>query len=350
MKPWRWLFQALCLYAAGTLTWLFSRLFLDVIAFGWIILIAILLLGVLTCGLAWWRRLPRAARVRGARYGLLAGLIPATWVLMTAWHEGQWRDALLFPAIILAATAIILLPFGALAWMASTELNRHRTRTDAPAPSGSQTVWITVAVTAILTVFCLGCWYPSTSAMMNSRATSLKSRGRGIWSAVVSAAMERGARGLPALWPRELGFTGTESSTDYFRRLLADEAGELTDDPGLRLVPDLSTWSLGAHGLPEAPSAHAFSAKHNAWQVVCVDSNTPLSHPFLISRNVDLGDWLTPTSTIRVIRSGPLNLRHVVWVTRGGGIFDANFNRMHIGLLFPPNESPPSRPYRIMRP
>ena len=56
--------------------------------------------------------------------------------------------------------------------------------------------------------------------------------------------MEREARGLPVLWPRDLGFTGKESSTDYFRRLLADEAGVITEDAERRLVADLGYWSF----------------------------------------------------------------------------------------------------------
>lgn len=350
MKPWRWLLQALCLYAAGTLIGLFSRLFLDVIAGVWIILAAICLLGILTCGFAWWRRLPRAARVRGARYSLLAGLAPATWVLMTAWHEGQWRDALLALPITLAAMAAVLLPFAVLAWQASTQLRCHCTRADTPVPSGRQTAWVTASVAALLAVFCLGVWRPSLAAIDGARATRMKSRARSIWAAVLCASNEREARGLSALWPRELGFTGTERSTDYFRRLLSDEAGELTDDARRRLVSDLSTWELGGPGLPEVLSIDEFSAEHNAWQIVCIDSNAPPTYPFLISRNVDLGDWLTPTSSIRLIRSGPLNLRHVVWMTRSGGIFSAPFRQVHPRLLPPPEEGAPPQPFRIMHP
>jgi hypothetical protein len=350
MKPWRWLLQALCLVTAGTLIGLCFDFFRGQIAGGWIILAAILLLVILTCGFDSWRRLPRAARLRGRRYGLLAGLAPATGVLMAAWHAGQRRDSLLALPIILAAIAVVLLPFAVLAWQASTQLRRHCPRTDTPVPSGRQTAWVTASVAALLAVFCLGIWRPSLAAIDGARATSMRSRARGLWAAVLSDSMEREARGLPALWPRELGFTGTERSTAYFRRLLSDEAGALTEDPGRRLAASLGPWTLGGPGLPEAPSVDAFSAAHNAWQVVCVDSNAPPTYPFLISRNVDLGEWLTPTSSLRVIRSGPLNLRHVVWVTRGGGIFDATFNRMHIGLLLRPEEALPPQPYRIMCP
>jgi hypothetical protein len=77
--------------------------------------------------------------------------------------------------------------------------------------------------------------------------------------------------------------------------------------------------------------------------------------PFLISRNVDFGECLTPTSKPRFIRSGPLNLRHVVWVTRGGGIIDARFKSFRTEMLFGSwgglqDAAPTSMAYRIMQP
>jgi hypothetical protein len=167
--------------------------------------------------------------------------------------------------------------------------------------------------------------------------------------------MEREEKGLSALWPRDLGFTGTESSTDYFRRLMSDEAGEITEDVDKRLVSDLGYWAFAGPGLRAATSAAAFAAENNAWQVVCVDSNTPSLMPWLISRNVDFGDWLTPTSQPRFIRSGPLNLRRVVWVSRGGGIFDARFKSFRTEMLFDlwggvQAPAATSMTYRIMRP
>ena len=77
--------------------------------------------------------------------------------------------------------------------------------------------------------------------------------------------------------------------------------------------------------------------------------------PLLISRNADFGDWLTPTSRVRLVRSGPLKLRHVLWVTHGGAIYDARFKTFNAGMLFPPEEigscaATTSMVYRIMRP
>ncbi len=173
--------------------------------------------------------------------------------------------------------------------------------------------------------------------------------------AILSGVMEREVQGLPALWPRELGFTGSERSTDYFRRLLSDEAGEITEDAGRRLVSDLGHWSLTGPGLRKAASAAAFAAENNPWQVVCIGSNVPSWAPFLISRNVDFGEWLTPTSQPRFIRSGPLNLRRVVWVTRGSGIYDARFKFFRTEMLFDSwggyqDGTTTSMAYRIMRP
>ncbi len=75
----------------------------------------------------------------------------------------------------------------------------------------------------------------------------------------------------------------------------------------------------------------------------------------LITRNVDFGDTLTPTSQVRFIRSGPLTLRHVVWITRGGGAFVSLPKWFKAELLFRDDwrESDPDAPlpvYRVMRP
>lgn len=212
-----------------------------------------------------------------------------------------------------------------------------------------------VMFAALLFLFFLQPCSLSHSGVDQARTTSMKNRGRGIWTAILSGSMEREEKGLPALWPREMGLRGSESSTEYFRRLLSDEAGAITEDTERRLASDLSPEIFAGPGLRLAVSAAAFAAENNAWQVVCIDSNAPTEAPFLISRNVDFGEWLTPTSKPRFIRSGPLNLRHVVWVTRGGGIYDARFKTFRTEMLFTTwggyqDAAATSMVYRIMRP
>jgi hypothetical protein len=215
--------------------------------------------------------------------------------------------------------------------------------------------WLAALVAITLFLALLGSCPLTFTGIEQARATSMKGRGRGIWAAVLSGSFEREEKGLPALWPQELGFTGTESSTDYFRRLMSDETGKIAEDAAIWLASDLNYEMPGGPGLRKATSAAAFAAENNAWQVVCVDSNTPSDVPFLISRNVDFGDWLTPTSHPRFIRSSPLNLRRVVWVTCGGAIIDARFKNFRTETLFLPrggwqDPTATSMVYRIMRP
>ena len=188
-----------------------------------------------------------------------------------------------------------------------------------------------------------------------ARATRMKSRHRALWVALVCASDERVSVGRAPLWPKDLGFTGSETSTAYFRRLLAPEAGQVVERRQDWLVPDLSFWALGGPGLREAAAAKDFGPENNAWQVVCIGEDADAGAPFLNSRNVDFGDTLTPTSQVRFVRSGPLRLRRVVWLTRGGGTYDASFRVFTPAMLFRDvyADSDPAATatvYRVMQP
>ncbi len=347
----------LCVTAATT--WLFYLVFLEMTAPAWLVLSVLLLLALMTAFLAWVRRMPGDARRRGFKQGMIISLVPVLAVLVYAWRQGQLQDALLFLPISLIAVSILLLAPYWLAWHLSTRLliqsDADKDETETAQHPAAAAFWMAVMVAATLFVFCVGPWAQSLKQLDLARATGMKSRCRGIWTAIVAGSMEREAKGLPPLWPCDLGFTGNESSTDYFRRLMSDETGEVTDDREEALAPDLSPSFIDGPGLREATSARAFAAEHNAWQVVCVDSNTPAWVPFLISRNADFGDWLTPTSQVRLIRSGPLKLRNVVWVTCSGGIYDARFNLFRTDMMYPPGQigrgtATTAMVFRIMRP
>jgi hypothetical protein len=339
-----------CLTAA--FTWLLCMVVMGAIAATGLLLT----MAVMTVFLVWVRRIPREARKRGVKQGLLAGLVAGLAVLAYTRHQEQLQEALDLLQILFGMS-VLMLPLFLLAWLASTHIVTWIGSEEAHASRHhNQAARLLTAIVALaLLLFMLPMCSPPTLSMDQAHRTAIKNRGRGIWIAIVSGSMERELFGLPPLWPRDLGFSGNESSTDYFRRLMSNEAGEVTDNQEEALAPDLCHSYLCGPGLREATSARAFAAENNAWQVVCVDSNTPAWVPFLISRNADFGDWLTPTSRVRLIRSGPLKLRRVLWVTQGGGIYDARFNLFNVGMLFPPEERGPglattSMVYRIMRP
>lgn len=349
---------ALALSAVGLLVLAACHAFRDIISPVGIILRALLISLALACVLVLARRLPIALRKQGLKHAAVIGLLLILAFLAYFWRQGDFRDALLFLPLTLLAVLLALVPLFALSWVASSlilgsaRVQAHATRIlKSPFKSRLAGGLFSVAVVACLIIFLLIPWKQVLTTVDSARATRMKSRNRGIWVAITSESEERQASGLPLLWPHDLGFTGSESSTDYFRRLFANEAGQIMARHEDRLVPDLNTWSLGGPGLPKAASAEAFGPENNAWQVVCIGENAPAMAPFLISRNVDFGDTLTPTSHVHFIRSGPLRLRRIVWLTRGGGIYATTPNLFKVARFFVDQDLPDApTAYRVMRP
>jgi hypothetical protein len=95
---------------------------------------------------------------------------------------------------------------------------------------------------------------------------------------------------------------------------------------------------FGGHGVPAAKSAEAFSARNNAWIVVCVGSNTPSETPFLISRNVYVGPTACATSKLVRVPSPIRSSRsrnQVTVITRGGGCYTLPLRSARASDLFP---------------
>lgn len=338
----------------AAVTWLLCKFFMGLIAPALIVLATLLLLALMTAFSVWLRRMPVDVRRRGFKQGLLAGLFLGLAVLAYAWQRGgELADALKVSPFLLLVF-VVLLPLFLLAWLVSKHILARIGVSEAHASRHSDRLLTAITAITFFLFLLQPCSLPL-SGLDQARNTGIKNHCRGIWVAIVGASMKRQEKSLPSLWPRNLGFSGNERSTDYFRRLMSDGTGAISEDAGRRLVADLKPEMLNGSGLCKATSAAAFSAENNAWQVVCVDSNTPAEAPFLISRNADFGDWLTPTSQVRLIRSGPLKLRHIVWVTHGGAIYDARFKTFNVSMLFPPEVrgsgvAPTSMVYRIMRP
>ena len=166
-------------------------------------------------------------------------------------------------------------------------------------------------------------------------ATALKNKGRGIWIAVVSANSERGSDETNSFWPKELGFDKLRTSTEYFRSLMCDTNGCPTTNCNQQVAWDLNPGMLSGAGVPCAQSTTQFSRTNNVWSVVCVDEETPSGSLFLITRNVDLGRQANAASVPKLTRIRPFERTRAVWVTRGGGIFDARPAYLTAARLFP---------------
>lgn len=191
-----------------------------------------------------------------------------------------------------------------------------------------------LVVIAIISVLAAALFPAITGALNSASATALKQKGRGIWVAITETNMEREPLNLTALWPYELNKDDSSvgSATAYFTYLLSDGTTKtsIADDTNSRVATDLSPESLIASGIAAAKSGSAVDAKNLAWGVVVVADSTPGEIPFLISRNFQAaGGTLaqvandTDTGDLKLSDVKPFNTTRAVWVTRGGGTFDA---------------------------
>lgn len=189
-----------------------------------------------------------------------------------------------------------------------------------------------LVVIAIISVLAAALFPAISNALSSASATALKQKGRGIWVAITSANMEREPLNLGSVWPEDAEDDGSASdSVGYFNYLLSDgtNKGQPTSDSDLRVVADLTPDTLIANGVPAGTTDSALTAKNVAWGVVVVGDSTPGEIPFLISKNCQNPGTLQQqqTATAEVIPLDetvkPFNASRAVWVSRGGGTFDA---------------------------
>ena len=117
---------------------------------------------------------------------------------------------------------------------------------------------------------------------------------------------------------------------------MSDKVGVVASRAQDQTVFDLQPEYIGGEGVPVADSVAAFTNENNAWIVVCVGSDTSSDTPFLISRNVYLGNKASFTSAVSLVKSPFTSLgNYVVWVTRGGQVFKARPKYATGAQLFP---------------
>lgn len=189
-----------------------------------------------------------------------------------------------------------------------------------------------LVVIAIISVLAAALFPAISNALSSASATALKQKGRGIWVAITSANMEREPLNLGALWPEDVKEDESiQDSVGYFNFLLSDgtNKGQPTSDADLRVVADLTPDTLIANGVTAGTTDSALAAKNIAWGVVVVGDATPSEIPFLISKNCQAPGTLQQQAqaTTEVIPLDetvkPFNGSRAVWVSRGGGTFDA---------------------------
>ena len=203
-----------------------------------------------------------------------------------------------------------------------------------------------LAVIAIIAILAAALLPAITSAIDSAKSTALKTNGRGVWAALISANSERAPLGLSELWPTQITnatlTTMPPNSTDYFLYLMSD--GTAASWPPVippsfnannALCGDITPSRLAGGGVAPASSASGFTAMNNAWNLFLVDTTAfPGDAPLFITKNV-AGFMLPPASgsgsltgissnMVACLGTGyPFGPKRAVWVSVGGSCQDA---------------------------
>ena len=199
-----------------------------------------------------------------------------------------------------------------------------------------------LVVIAIIAILAAALFPAISNAMDSARATAMKQKGRGIWAAILSANMEREPLNLGPLWPAELK-SDTGDSAKYFTYLLSDgeDTAAISGASEERLVSDLSPESLIAQGIQPHTGSGALEDKNIAWRVAEIGDTTAAEIPFLVSKNVEDNELTSAsgeddTTRLSLMEGKPFGKKRAVWVSKGGGVFDARskylYNKIVMGI------------------
>ena len=196
-----------------------------------------------------------------------------------------------------------------------------------------------LVVIAIISILAASLFPAISSAMDMARATSLKTKGKGIWNAIRVANSEREPLGKYALWPKDLEDKGKVSDTiGYWKFLFSKGDGKAQDDPELQLVEDLSCGNLAGSGVTTAAQPSGLEMKYIAWIVAAVNDNSAGELPFIITKNYNGEDSFSGTAgageddddegsdddMLELYEKGkPFANKRAVWITIGGASKDA---------------------------
>ncbi len=199
-----------------------------------------------------------------------------------------------------------------------------------------------LVVIAIIAILAASLFPAIQSAMNQARATALKTRGKGIWNAIIVANNEREPLGKSLLWPKTLNEKKkdpiAEKSLDYWKYLFSDGKGKgnITDKTEDQLVEDLTCSALSGPGYPVAAAPSGLKDENVAWKVANVGSESAGGLPFICTRNVNPTGSYTGKAGVSEdpdddttdlvpldAESKLFGALRAVWITIGGSSMDA---------------------------
>jgi prepilin-type N-terminal cleavage/methylation domain-containing protein len=199
-----------------------------------------------------------------------------------------------------------------------------------------------LVVIMIIAILAAALFPAISAAIAQAKSTAMKNKGRGIWTAVLSANAEREPLAMPSVWPGSSGIALLPTSTAYFQFLLGwPVSGNAVTQPSSQptaICEDLKVATLAGAGINPSSDPMSFAAANNAWCCAIDNGSTnPASEDaFIFSRNIDFGSSgaaggpsSTPikTSDTSILttdgtKSGGFSLNRGIYVTYGGACID----------------------------
>jgi hypothetical protein len=209
---------------------------------------------------------------------------------------------------------------------------------------------VSLAVIVVLLGLLISVLFPAVSASrLYSSSTSIGSRGKDIYVAIIAANTEREPLGLGSVWPKsnpptnkiddisQMNFT---NSTDYFTALYdGGDAGTDQHDPYVRGF-DYS--KLAGAGVPAKAGAGRLRPANNMWTIAKnVREDMEEIIPVLVTRNLAAESLVTDLPTMLNRRlcfdeewKTPFGKKGFVVVRKGGGIFNIKGKYAKVSVLY----------------
>lgn len=188
-----------------------------------------------------------------------------------------------------------------------------------------------LVVIAIIAILAAALFPAITGAIEQAKATALKNKGRGIWSAVITANAEREPLSLGTVWPGDLpGVTSTSKAADYFKWLMGgtSSGGAVAAPYGDPICEDLKPATFSGSGVTTSPDVTSMNDVTCAWYAMGgTGTNSSPEDAFVFTKNIKFSDFTkiqnAPTSLPQPLdMSSGINIHRAIYVTFGGACID----------------------------
>ena len=185
-----------------------------------------------------------------------------------------------------------------------------------------------LVVIAIIAILAAALFPAIQGAIEQAKATALKNKGRGIWSAVITANAEREPLSLGSVWPGDYpGVTSSTKAYYYFQWLMGMpvSGGTPSGTQGDAICEDLKVGTFSGAGPATAADVANMTDANCAWFAFAgTGTNSAPEDAFVFTKNIKFSDFtkIDPKTMPSLDMSTGVTIHRAVYVTFGGACVD----------------------------